>query len=53
MLLHTTVRYNHTQAWTYYEQRGSTGDFSSNDAAKWNEAVKSKAKGGKDAKKEK
>jgi hypothetical protein len=32
-------------AWTYYEQQGSTGgEFSTNEAAKWNERVKSKTK---------
>lgn len=31
-------------AWTYYEQKGSTGGFSSEEAAKWNERVKSKTK---------
>lgn len=32
-------------AWTYWEQRGSTsGEFSTAEAAKWNERVKSKTK---------
>ncbi len=32
-------------AWTYYEQQGSSGgEFSSNEAAKWNDRVKSKTK---------
>lgn len=32
-------------AWTYYEQQGSTGgEFSSKEAAKWNERVKTKTK---------
>jgi hypothetical protein len=32
-------------AWQYYEQQSSTGgEFSTNEAAKWNERVKSKTK---------
>ena len=31
-------------AWQWWEQQGSTGHFSTAEAAKWNERVKSKTK---------